>query len=134
MRIFALLTRGCELPLIQRCRALGPEDIARALGRLQYLIGIVISSGYATPGIGTPHHIVGEIFARSAGIDIQHVGYKGGAAAVTDLVGGQVRIMVGGLAPLRPYAEQNRLRILATTGPQRVEILPQVPTISETIE
>lgn len=88
---------------------------------------------YATPGIGTPHHIVGEIFAKAAGIDIQHVGYKGGAAAVTDLVGGQVQIMVGGLAPLRPYAEQNRLRILATTGPERVEILPLVPTISETI-
>ena len=88
---------------------------------------------YATPGIGTPHHILGEMFAKAAAIDLQHIGYKGGAAAVTDLVGGQVQIMVGGLAPLRPYAEQNRLRILATTGRERVEILPQVPTIAETL-
>ena len=88
---------------------------------------------YATPGIGTPHHIVGEIFAKAAGIDIQHVGYKGGSAAVTDLVGGQVQIMIGGLAALRPHADQNRLRILATTGAERVEILPLVPTISETL-
>jgi tripartite-type tricarboxylate transporter receptor subunit TctC len=88
---------------------------------------------YATPGIGTPQHIFGALFVKRTRLDMSHIAYKGGAAAVVDLLSGQVPVMVGGLAPLLAHAEQNRIRILATTGEKRVEMLPDVPTVSETV-
>lgn len=87
---------------------------------------------YASSGIGTPPHLAAELFSATAGIRLVHVPYKGGGAAVVDLVSGQVGIMFLGIAPAMPHIRAGRLRTLATTGRARARALPEIPTVAET--
>ena len=86
---------------------------------------------YGTSGLGTSQHIVGEWFARLAGIQMIHVPYKGGGQAITDLVGGQVPVAVLGSAPLVNQHKAGMIKIVAVTSPQRSPALPNVPTLVE---
>jgi len=86
---------------------------------------------YASSGIGTPPHLAAELFSTVAGILLVHVPYKGGGAAVVDLISGQVAVMFLGIAPAMPYINARRLRALATTGRERARALPALPTIAE---
>ena len=86
---------------------------------------------YGSPGIGTSPHLTGELFKIQTGTDIVHVPYKGNAEAITDLIGGQVSIVFTGVPPVVPLAKAGKVRLLATTGQQRMPILPDVPTIAE---
>ena len=89
--------------------------------------GLVLgSSGTATSG-----HLAAEMLKMRAGIDLVHVPYKGAAPALTDLVGGQVQVMVDNLITALPQVRAGRLRALAVTSAQRVPELPNVPTIAE---
>lgn len=86
---------------------------------------------YATPGNGTPHHLQIEMIKSRMGIDLLHVPYKGISNALTDLIGGQVQVMLGSLSSLRQYAESGKLRLLAVTGAMRSPFAPEVPTFKE---
>ncbi|TAK82587.1 MAG: tripartite tricarboxylate transporter substrate binding protein [Betaproteobacteria bacterium] len=86
---------------------------------------------YASPGAGTSLHLAGELFKQLAGVDIQHVAYKGGAQAQTDLMGGQVQMMFNVLPSALPQIKSGKLRVLAVTGKTRAEALPDVPTMEE---
>jgi len=86
---------------------------------------------YGTPGSGTPMHFAAEAFVAGAQISMVHVPYRGGAAAVSDLLGGQVPLAVVGIPPVVPYAKSGRLRVLAVTGGKRSIALPDVPAVSE---
>lgn len=86
---------------------------------------------YGTPGIGSTHHLAGELFKRMTGIDMVHVPYKGGGEAVRDLVGGQIPVGVLGSAPLMPHAKAGRVKLLAVTTANRVAAFPDLPTLSE---
>ncbi len=68
---------------------------------------------------------------RSAGIDVVHVPYKGGAPALSDLVGGQVSFMIENMPGTMPYVRAGNLRALAITSPQRSELAPELPTMAE---
>ena len=86
---------------------------------------------YGSPGAGTSLHFVGTMLARHAGINLNHVPYKGAAPMMQDLLGGQIPV---GMAPLGDAVAQARggkLRVLATTGTQRSRFLPDVPTAVE---
>ncbi|MBC7706234.1 MAG: tripartite tricarboxylate transporter substrate binding protein [Rhodoferax sp.] len=87
---------------------------------------------YASPGTGSPMHILGEMFARSTGAKLVHVPYKGVAPAVNDLVGGQVPLTFMTLGPLAPFAQSGKVTVLAVTDAQRSPLAPQVPTLAET--
>jgi tripartite-type tricarboxylate transporter receptor subunit TctC len=87
--------------------------------------------GYATSGAGSQQHIAAEWFAKSAGIELTHVPYKGGAQAVTDFVGGQVPLVSIGAAPLMPYYKSGRVSLLAQTTQTRSPHLPDIPTLVE---
>lgn len=87
---------------------------------------------YATPGIGTPHHLSMALFTQQAGINMLHVPYKGTAGAVTDLLGGQVDTMFLPVHVALPQIKTGKLRVLATGSPQRLPQLPDVPTLTET--
>ena len=87
---------------------------------------------YASPGTGSPMHILGEMFARSTGAKLVHVPYKGVAPAVNDLVGGQVPLTFMTLGPLAPFAQSGKVKVLAVTDLQRSPLAPQVPTLAET--
>ena len=86
---------------------------------------------YASPGSGSSAHLGGELFKQAAGIDIQHVPYKGTGPAVTDLVSGQVAMFITNMPSVLPMVKANRLRALAVTSLQRSALLPDLPTVAE---
>ena len=86
---------------------------------------------YGSPGVGTSPHLTGELFKIQTATDIVHVPYKGNAEAITDLIGGQISIVFTGVPPVVPLAKAGKVRLLATTGQQRMTNLPDVPTIAE---
>jgi tripartite-type tricarboxylate transporter receptor subunit TctC len=80
---------------------------------------------------GFGQHLTGEVIKRTAGFDMTHIPYKGGAQAVIDLVGGQLQAVVLGQSPLLPFVRSGKVRILAITSKSRSALLPNVPTIAE---
>lgn len=86
---------------------------------------------YASPGNGTPHHLAMEMFKTRSGLDALHVPYKGISGALTDLMGGQVQLMIGSVNSLVPYASSGKLRLLAITGASRSPLVPDVATFRE---
>jgi tripartite-type tricarboxylate transporter receptor subunit TctC len=86
---------------------------------------------YASAGMGTAHHLIGELFSQRADVKILHVPYKGSGPAVTDLVGGQVHMMFDTVPPSLPHIKSGKLRALAVTTAKRSAALPEVPTLSE---
>jgi len=86
---------------------------------------------YGSAGMGTAHHLIGELFNARAGVDILHVPYKGSAPAVADLIGGQVSIMYDTVASCLPHVKAGKLRPLAVATAKRSSALPDVPTIAE---
>ncbi|MBL8344417.1 MAG: tripartite tricarboxylate transporter substrate binding protein [Rubrivivax sp.] len=86
---------------------------------------------FASAGVGSQVHLAGENFADAAGVDLQHVPYKGEALGYNDLVAGQVQMMVGNFAAASALLAPNRLRALAVTSRQRMPQLPEVPTAHE---
>ena len=86
---------------------------------------------YASSGSGGPQHLAGELFQLMAGVSMTHIPYKGGAPAITDLLGGQVDLFFAGIPPALPHINAGKLRPLAVTTLKRSPLLPQVPTISE---
>jgi tripartite-type tricarboxylate transporter receptor subunit TctC len=85
---------------------------------------------YGTPGSGTPHHLAMELMKQRAALDIVHVPYKGAAGAITDLLGGQVQMMIAPVPTLLPHLRSGRIRFLAVTG-ERAAQAPEVPAFRE---
>ena len=86
---------------------------------------------YGSAGNGTPGHLAGEAFKRAAGIDIQHVPYKGSAPAVTDLLGGQIQMMFDPLQSVVSHVRAGSLRAIAVSSAARSPALPNIATIAE---
>lgn len=87
---------------------------------------------YASLGNGTAAHLGMEMLKSEAGVDIAHVPYKGSAPAVSDLLAGQVQMMVDGLPSALPHVKAGKLRAIALTSLRRAPSLPDLPTIAET--
>jgi tripartite-type tricarboxylate transporter receptor subunit TctC len=86
---------------------------------------------YGSGGVGSIGHIVGEMFRAEAGLDLQHIGYKGSAPMHNDLMGGTIRFAIDTLPQNVPYAKANKLRMLAVTSPKRATMAPEVPSVTE---
>jgi tripartite-type tricarboxylate transporter receptor subunit TctC len=86
---------------------------------------------YNSSGIGSAAHLAGELFRATAGVELVHVPYKGGASIVTALLGGEVHMLIAGAVSLLPHVRAGRLRGLATTGLTRAKDAPDMPTIAE---
>jgi len=85
----------------------------------------------ASSSNGSPGHVSGELFKYMTGTDIVHVPYRGGAAAIADLIAGNVQLMFESTNSIAPHVQNGRVRALAVTGAQRAHALPQVPTMIE---
>jgi tripartite-type tricarboxylate transporter receptor subunit TctC len=88
---------------------------------------------YSTPGVGTPPHMIGEMFKQRTGLDITHVPYKGGGSSTQDVVSGQVSLTFENPAVSLPLVLAGQIRALAVTSNVRNPRIPDVPTLSETI-
>lgn len=88
---------------------------------------------YASSGPGTPYHVAGEVFLAMAGVQATHVPFRGSNEARTALIGGQVPIMFDAIPTMREQAVAGRVRGLATTGPSRSPLMPELPTVAETL-
>jgi tripartite-type tricarboxylate transporter receptor subunit TctC len=86
---------------------------------------------YASPSIGTTHHLAMEMFAREANARLVAITYKGGGPAVQDLLGGQVGLMFLDRATAKPHLESGKLKPIAAAGATRIALYPNVPTVAE---
>ena len=86
---------------------------------------------YASAGVGSFQHLGGELFKLTAGVNLQHVPYKGGGPAMADVIAGHVKIMFSSLVQTTPFIQSGQLRALGTGGSKRNPVLPDVPTIAE---
>ena len=86
---------------------------------------------FSSPGYGTQPHLLGEMFKITAGINLIHIPYKGAAAAITDLLSGQVQMEFENIPLLLPHVEAGKLKALAIADQKRLEQLPNVPTTTE---
>ena len=87
----------------------------------------------ASSGSGTTSHIAGELFKMMAGVNMLHVPYRGDVPAITDLLGGQVQVYFGTLSGSIEHIRTGKLRALAVTTASRSEMLPDVPTVGESV-
>ena len=88
---------------------------------------------YASAGNGTLNHLLGEMLNQMAGIDLQHVPYKGVAPALNDVLGGQLPLLFGSLPSTLSHIKSGKLRALAVSSATRSPVLPDVPSIAESV-
>lgn len=87
---------------------------------------------FASPGVGTPNHLGIELLNIVGGVKFVHVPYKGGAAAITDLVAGQVQIIFSGTPQVSSFVKAGRLRVIAVATPKPTRVAPEFPPIADT--
>jgi tripartite-type tricarboxylate transporter receptor subunit TctC len=86
---------------------------------------------YASSGPGTPYHMAGELFKAMAGVDLEHVPYKGSDGARAGILGGQVQMMIDAITTMAAHARAGKVKALASTGRTRSAVTPEVPTVAE---
>jgi tripartite-type tricarboxylate transporter receptor subunit TctC len=110
-----------------------PKDLK--VNSLADLLGLAKSNStplnYASAGVGGLPHLAGELLKLEAGIDANHIPYKGASPASVDLLAGHVSFMVNNMQSALPYIKDGRLKALAVTSTERLSVLPKVPTFKE---
>ena len=122
------------ISLVARLPVVIAANASSELSSLQRLVDAAKARpgtvSYATPGSGSPHLAV-ELFARAAGISLSHIPYKGGAPAITDVLGGQVPLVAVNAVEVLPHVKAGKLKVLAALSAERVSTLADAPTIAE---
>ena len=112
--------------------AVGPQSGAKTWSEfVAWVKANPAKASYATSAAGSLPHFIGVLLSREIGVDMVHVGYKGSAAYVNDLIGGQVPAAIDAIADLTELHRAGRIRILASSGASRSTALPDVPTFAE---
>jgi tripartite-type tricarboxylate transporter receptor subunit TctC len=108
---------------------------ALAASNTKDLIKLALSKpgklNYASSGPGTPYHMAGELFKSMSGTYLVHIPYKGSSGARTDVIGGQVELMFDAVTTMVEQVRAGKVKAIATTGKTRSDVLPDVPTLSE---
>ena len=91
------------------------------------------SLNYGSAGNGSPAHLAGAMLNVLAGVKTTHIPYKGAAPAMTDMIGGQIQFLITSPLVAMPQGRAGRIKVLATTGAQRDPLLPELPTMAETV-
>lgn len=128
-RDFAPVTMGALAPIVYVVHAGVPAaSLADFVALAKRKPG---EMSYASPGIGTSNHLAGALLAVQSGVEMLHVPYKGGGAAMADLLGGRVALYPAQVPTSKQYIESGKLRALAMAGASRSSLMPTVPTVAE---
>ncbi len=131
IKSFTPITEAADIPVVFVGHPSLPARTLREL--IQLAKARPGQLAYASNGTGTTTHIAGELLKRVAGIDMIHVPYKGGGAAISDAVGGQIPLLLGAVSTPLPHIKSGKLRAFGVTAPKRLRALPEVPTFAETL-
>jgi tripartite-type tricarboxylate transporter receptor subunit TctC len=129
VRDFAPISLVCRVPFAVLVHPSFPaRSVADLLRLARQRPGEI---AYATAGTGSTQHLAGELLNRMAGVQLNHVGYRGGAPALTDLVAGNVPLALLTTTQVLPQLRDGRVRALAVTSPGRSPMFPDLPTLAE---
>jgi tripartite-type tricarboxylate transporter receptor subunit TctC len=123
---FTPIIQTATQPLFLVAGAAGPKDMKELLAAAR-----AKPMSYASPGAGSPMHILGEMFNKSAGVKVSHVPYRGVAPAVNDVLGGHIPLTFITWGPVEPYVASGKVHVLAVADKQRSPLAPNVPTLAE---
>lgn len=108
-----------------------PKVPAKTMQELQAFLKQNPNGNYASPGLGAPGHLGVELYKKAAEVQAVHVPYKGGAAALQDLMAGQVDFMLALVPEAMPYVKAGKLNVLGISTAERSSLYPDIPTISD---
>jgi tripartite-type tricarboxylate transporter receptor subunit TctC len=129
VRSFELAAPLVDMPFVLMTSAGLPfKTLERLIAYIKVRPGDV---NYGSSGDGSTGHLAGELLRRAAGLDMVHVSYNGGLAALNGLATGQISVMYAALPLALPYLKNEYLRALAVASPHRVQLLPDLPTLAE---
>ena len=132
LRDLAPIARICEGPNVIVVRADSPfSSIGDVIRSAKEKPGVL---SYASSGNGSAVHLAGELFKLMSGTQIQHIPYKGAGPAYTDLLGGQVDMLIGTAGGVHKFVQTGRMRALGLTSAERSKAYPGVPTVGETLK
>jgi len=131
LRDFAPINRLVVNPqILVAVAAFAPNTVAELLQLARAKPGGLT---YASVGAGSPQHLGMELLKARARVDIQHVPYKGGGPAMTDLLGGRVQIFMASMPSMLPLIKAGKLKVLGVAGSERSNVFPNVQTIAESV-
>ena len=132
LRDLAPIARICEGPNVIVVRADSPFlSIGDVIRSAKEKPGVL---SYASSGNGSAVHLAGELFKLMSGTQIQHIPYKGAGPAYTDLLGGQVDMLIGTAGGVHKFVQTGRMRALGVTSAERSKAYPGVPTVGEILK
>jgi tripartite-type tricarboxylate transporter receptor subunit TctC len=120
---------GAPLALVVH-KSLGVNTVAELIAYAKRNPGQL---SFGSSGVGSPHHVAGELINAKAGIAMTHVPYKGGSAAQADLIGGHIKVAVLTFSTVAALDDNAPIKILAVTGKDRLKLKPEIPSMAETI-
>jgi tripartite-type tricarboxylate transporter receptor subunit TctC len=129
LKDFAYVTNFAKVPGIVVVHPSLPAKNAREL--IAIAKANPNSLRHGSTGIGSPHHLAGEIFKTMAGVKMIHVPYKGATPAIADIIAGHIEVYFGAMVSTLPHARSNRLRALGVTSLKRVDAAKDIPTLDE---
>ncbi|AWB32704.1 LacI family transcriptional regulator [Orrella marina] len=129
LKDFSPLSVAVSVPLVLVVNTNSPFQTMEEL--LDFARNNPTKLSYGSAGVGSSQHMAGELMKEMAEVDIQHIPYRGGAPAMTDLLGGHIDMMLVQTASAKALAADNKIRILGIGSPERSAILPDVRTFQE---
>ncbi len=128
---FAPVTTICTTPMTFVVGPMVPGSVKTIADFVAWCKSNPSQASYGSPGAGSPLHFLGVQLSRAANFEYLHVPFQGTAPSIQSLLGSQIASCISPLGPFVPHVKAGTLRALATTGPQRSPLLPDVPTIAE---